>query len=100
MIVIGRFKGLEIYLDNALWLRDKDGIVYSRYGDLELDLNYLRLTKNKPNQLLVLDKDQGWWQFGINYSSHCYSYDAIEFRKFIFSNEKIKDILIIQDILE
>ena len=112
MKYIGKFKDLEIYLGTSdIYIGDFEEIrVYANTYGLNLfyfNQSYLYIYgKGLKTQLSIVKErsghlvlyGSGFW--GIDYYENKTTFNIDKFRKFIFNNELIKEILLLEDILE
>lgn len=101
MIFVGDFKDLSIYLDKDGIVLFKDKIKYKSVSkNIITQLKYLQ--RSKDYEYLVLYKGDNIWVLALVMEPiHTNNpYSSLDFFNFILNSQLIKDILIINDILE
>ena len=101
MTFIGNFKDLSIYLtkqDGIVLVVDR--ITYKTASkNIIIQLKFLQ--RGKDYKYSVLYKGDNLWLLGYGPPQHPISpYPSLEFCDFILNNEVIKDLILVDDILE
>ena len=94
-IYIGDFENINVYVNKygitLIYFGRNYSYLYS--GDLKTQLNSIR---SLAGNLILFGS--GFW--GVAYYENNTTFNLDKFREFIFNNECLKDILLLEDILE